>query len=92
MLVGMHSQHLLSDQLEAEQQFRLVGKEHLDVAAPELDRQVRILEIRIGISARFHCEVQLKPGIVDRPPQKTFNSRTCFFQRKSAAHAVLRPF
>ena len=92
MLVGMHSQHLLRDQLEAEQQFCLVGEKQFDIIAFEFDGEVGVLEIGIGIATGLDDEIEVKTGVVNGPAKKFLDARTCFFQGKSVAHAVFRPF
>jgi hypothetical protein len=92
MLVGMHSQHFLRHQFEAQKQLGLVGEKQFDIAALEFDGEVGALEIWVGIAAGFDEEVELKTGVVYGPAKKFFNSWTCFVQGKSAAHAVFRPF
>lgn len=92
MLVGMHSQHFLRHQLEAQKQFGLVGEKQFDISAFEFDGDIGILEIGIGIIAGLNDEIEFKTGIVDGPAKKLLDSRSCLFQGKSVTHAVFRPF
>ena len=92
MLVGMHSQHFLRHQFEAKKQFGFVGEKQLDIRAFEFDGDIGVLEIGVGVAPGLDKEIELKTGIVDGLAKELFDSRTCFFQGKSAAHAVFRPF
>jgi len=92
MLIGVHPQHLLRHQLEAKKQLGFIGEKQFDIGALEFDGDIGVLEIGVGIPAGLNDEIELKTGIVEGPAKKLFDSRTCFFQGKSAAHAVFRPF
>jgi hypothetical protein len=63
MIVGVETQNLLRDQFQSKQEFRAIFQQEVDVAASELDDEVRIFKVRVTVVARFDREVQLELAV-----------------------------
>ena len=58
MIVGVETQNLLRHQFERKQKLRAIGQQQFDVAARELDDDVRIFEVRMTLVARLDGKVR----------------------------------
>jgi len=85
MIVGMHPQHFLRNQLQRKQQFRAVRQQHIDICSLELHNQIGILKIRMGIVARLKVEFQFETRIGNHLPKKLLDPWTCLVNRIACA-------
>ena len=91
MIVGVHTEQLHGDQFQSQQQFSLVGQQHVDIAAVELHHQIRVLKLGVALVARSDLKRKIKTCAGDDLIEERFDARSGFVNRILCRQAFFFP-